>query len=377
MDKGHVQQELRAIVDVEEGSFEDEVNLTTMHGNTSGSSELALAVPQPVQPGRTTGAQVCHDFNVSEDLFEEQHDLYGAPALREGASEFFFRIVASDMHKTHKFLGKQVATLDHDCVVAGLQASTQGRGDACTSVTLRPHGFPRPMKLHLHVSTSSPDESALRVWGRAEMQVADLGSALLRVSAPLGVDEWVLARLSISALEDPCADDLCLKRLQSLVDSLQQLEMAEVLVLLKHRGWCLRELPPGQKFTGWMPQTEKCIWCRDGLPKQAILVCLVLSPKIFQLGLELLPHNQPMQYYNTLLALLSAGSSELGKLKPSQRARYYAQLQKDPSNWAAADAQSQLASAAAVRSQAFDADGLEDEFGYTGQCVKCMRDPGS
>ena len=353
-------------MDVEGGSFEDEVNLSTMLGNTSGSSALALVPPEPVQPGRTTGEQLCPNFNVSEDLFEER--LYGTPALREGASEFFFRIVASDMHKTHQFLGKQVAALDHDCVVAGLQPGTQGQGEACTSVTLRP---PQPMKLHLHVSASSPDESALRVWGRGEMQAADLGSSLLRVSTPLGVDEWVLARLSNSAaLEDPSADELSLQRLQSLIDAIQELAMAEVLVLLKHRGWCLRELPPGQKFTGWMPQTEKCIWCRAGLPRQAILVCLALSPKIFQLGLELLPHNQPTQYYNTLLALLSAGSSELGKLKPNQRAKYYAQLQKDPSNWAAADAQTQPASAPAVRPQPFDAYELEDEFGYTGHCIR-------
>lgn len=363
MDKGHVQQEQPAIQDVIADSFEEELSLSARRGTTSSSTALAV----PSQPGRRAGAQHSSDFNVSEGLLAELHALDGASVPRERPPEFFFRIVAAGMQKTHTFLGKQVVGLDHDCVVAGLQAKARAQDKASPSVALSPCGLPRPMKLHLHISTSTSDESSLRVWGRGEMHAADLCSSLLTVSSPRGVDEWILARLSESAMEDPSADGLCLKTLQSLIDALQNLAMAEAVVLLKHRGWFLRELAPGQKFEGWMPQSEKYIWCRDGLPKHATLVCLVLSPKMFQLGLELLPLNQPVQYYQTLLALLRAGSSELGRLKPGKGSRYYTQLQNDPSNWAAAEGPNRSSLASAVqRPQPSDAFELEDDRGYTG-----------
>ena len=346
--------------------------LALADGASAASADaLALALPSSAPMMRAAiDAQPLVGFNVPQKHFQDSEDLTrprppnpvadqaGVPA---GHQDFFFRVVDSDMQKSHILLGK-AAKLGHDCVVAGLQKvlSQVGLGQdvASASCTLSPQGFPRPMKLHQHVASQPGQHGSLRVWSKAEAQAGDAGLPFITVSGPMDIDAWILTRVSDAARVAASAVGRSPKHLKRWVDALDGLAAAELLALLKDCGWSLCRVAKGDKISGWSPESEKFIWCRDGLPNRVVLVCLALSSKLFQYGLKTLLFNQPLQYYNALLALLRAGSTRLGDLPSKRSSKFYAQVQADPQNWqTAVDGGPALC----------DDLELEDEPGFSGQ----------
>ena len=101
----------------------------------------------------------------------------------------------------------------------------------------------------------------------------------------------------------------------------------EAMLELTLRGWSYEVQQPSQNLPVCKHDSRK-VWFFDKSPSLPYLRTLLLSPALFDLGLQQLHHLQPVAYYKTILALMKSAPSRLNEVLPNQPLPFYQVLQQ-------------------------------------------------
>ena len=101
----------------------------------------------------------------------------------------------------------------------------------------------------------------------------------------------------------------------------------EGMLELARRGWVYHRVKGSRKIKSLLPDGEKTWYFNKTVCKYYLRV-LLISGKLFSLGLKEIFHFQPAAYYKTLLLLSRVNATMLNTVRPWQTRSYYVLLQQ-------------------------------------------------